>query len=853
MSRKKKFFHTKLGKLIKALIILGISATLIGLSIGIIWFSTLQIPDLSAFEARKVAQSTKIFDRTGEILLYDIHSDAKRTVISFADISSNIKNATIAIEDAEFYQHIGIKPTAIIRAVLSNLTPGSGLTQGGSTITQQVIKNSVLTKDKTITRKLKEWILAIKLEKVLTKDQILSTYLNETPYGGSIYGVEEASKTFFGKSAKDLDLAEAAYLAAIPQAPTFYSPYGLNKASLDTRHKLVLQKMNENKFITNEEYQTALKENVKFLEKNNTGIRAPHFSLYVKDYLIQKYGESVVEEGGLKVTTTLDYGMQEKAEKVVSNFASSLESQFNASNTAMVAIDPKTGDILTMVGSRNYFDKKIQGNFNIATAYRQPGSTMKPFVYATAFMKGYTPDTVLFDAETEFSTKCTVDSKPKNPNDDAKKVCYSPEEYDGIFEGPLTIREALAQSRNIPAVKALYLTGIQESITTAEAMGITSLKDPNQYGLTLVLGGGEVSLLELTSAYGVFANDGIRNPYRSILKVEDQNGNVLEEAKTDPVQAIPAQPARQITDILSDRKVRLSYLNPITDNLGKRDVAIKTGTTNDFKDVWVEGYTPNLVVGAWAGKNDNSSMGKKVAGLIIAPVWGAFMAAINDSLPVESFKKPDPEPTDLKPVLRGVWNGGVSYMTDTISGKVATDLTPTELKKEIVFNDVHTILNWIDKDNPRAILTKDPKQDSQYEYWEYGIRKWFDNWKRTNPTFTETKDFTIPSSTDDVHIPENIPKISITSPKPETTIEASSKVTITLSSTGKYPLKKTELYINDKYITTNDKTPLTLSFVPQDISGITDRNIIKLVSYDTVLNHAEISVDLLLTGLTKQQ
>jgi penicillin-binding protein 1C len=832
-------------KVLKPLIVLGVSFFLIGSSVAIIWLTTLQIPDLSAFEARKVAQSTKIFDRTGQILLYDIHSDAKRTVVLFSEISANIKNASIAIEDVRFYQHFGIEPTSIIRAVLSNITPGSGLIQGGSTITQQVIKNSVLTKDKTITRKLKEWILAIRLEKVLTKDQILNTYLNETPYGGSIYGVEEASKTFFGKSSKDVTLAEASYLAAIPQAPTFYSPYGANLERLDARHKLVLQKMRENNFITDAEYDVAIKEKVKFLERSSTGIRAPHFSLYVKDYLIRKYGEDIVEEGGLKVTTTLDYSMQEKAEKVVASFASTLESQFNASNTAMVAIDPKNGDVLVMIGSRNYFDKQIQGNFNVATAFRQPGSTFKPFVYATAFMKGYTPDTVLFDTQTEFSSECTSEGKPKSPETDPK-TCYSPEEYDGIFEGPMTIRQALAHSRNVPAVKALYLTGIQDSLNTAEAMGISSLKDPDQYGLTLVLGGGEVSLLELTSAYGVFANDGIRNPYRSILKVEDENGNVLEEARFNPVQAIPSQPARQITDILSDRKARLSYLNPIADSLGTRDVAIKTGTTNDFRDVWIEGYTPNLVVGAWAGKNDNTSMGKKVAGLIIAPVWGAFMAEINDTLPKEYFKRPEPEPENLKPVLRGIWKGGISYKTDSISGKLATDLTPTELEKEVIFNNVHSILHWVDKDNPRGKVPTDPKKDYQYESWEYGVRKWFDTWQKENSSFKETDDTTIPTEIDNVHTIENSPKLSISSPKPETVFELDSKVIINISSTGKYPLKKSELYINDKYIAPSNQSPNTLSFVPNDISDIQDKNIIKIISYDTVLNHSEISFDLLI-------
>ncbi|MDO8430602.1 MAG: transglycosylase domain-containing protein [Candidatus Taylorbacteria bacterium] len=841
MSRKRSFFKSLKWRVFKALAVLSISVFLVLASVGIIWFATLKIPDLSVFEERKVAESTKIFDRTGEILLYDVHSDARRTIVPFEDISKNIKDATIAIEDIEFYTHMGIKPTAILRAVLANLTPGGGSTQGGSTITQQVIKNSILTKDKTLTRKLKEWILAMKLEKVLSKDDILNAYLNENPYGGSVYGVEEASKTFFGKSAKDVTLAEAAYIAAIPQAPTYYSPYGPNKAKLDARKNLVLQQMRYANLISDEEYQNAKKEDVLFLEKNTTGIRAPHFALYVKDYLDNKYGESMVEEGGLKVITTLDYKIQEKAEKVINNFAPTLEKSFNASNTAMVAIDPKTGDILTMVGSRNYFEKGY-GNFNITTAYRQPGSTFKPFVYATAFMKGYTPETILFDVKTEFSSRCTPQGKPRNPNDDIK-VCYSPLDYDNLFEGPQTIRTALAHSRNIPAVQALYLAGISDSIKTAEAMGITSLTDPDRYGLTLVLGGGEVSLLELTSAYGVFANDGLRNPYRSVLKVEDSDGNILEEAGFNQTQAIPVQVARQISDILSDPTVRLETVTSAVENL-HRQVATKTGTTNDYKDVWIEGYTPNIVVGAWAGKNDNTPMEKKVAGLIITPVWGAFMAEINSDFEKETFKKPEPTPDNIKPVLRGIWKGGIGYQKDTVSGKLATEFTPPETRQDVIFPSVHTILHWVDKKDPLGPIPTDPNLDSQYENWEYGVRKWFDEWKKTNPTFVENVNIAIPTESDDVHIEDNSPKIVLTLPPQEGSYSLNAKVTLTVASNGKYPLKKTELYMNDKYVSTNEQNPKQITFIPGDIPGIERNNIIKVIAYDTVYNQGESTIDL---------
>ncbi len=808
----------------------------------IIWLSTIQIPDLSAFEARKVSQSTKIYDRTGEILLYDVHSDAKRTIVPFENISKYVKNATISIEDNNFYNHKGIEPTAILRAIIVDIT-GGGLAQGGSTITQQVVKNSVLTKDKTITRKLKEWILSLKIERVLTKDQILSIYLNESPYGGNIYGVEEASRTYFGKSSKDLTIAESAYLAAIPQAPTFYSPYGQNKKKLDDRQRIVLGKMRELKYISETEYNLAIKDKVVFLEKNTTGIRAPHFAMYVRDYLNNKYGSDIVDEGGLKVITTLDFSMQEKAEKVIRNFSSTLENQFNASNTAMVAINPKNGDILTMVGSRDYFDKKIDGNFNVVTAYRQPGSTFKPFVYATAFMKGYTPDTVLFDVETEFSTQCTPEGKPKDESIDPKK-CYSPVEYDGIFEGPMTIRQALAHSRNIPAVKTLYLAGIQESLNTAKAMGISSLKDPNQYGLTLVLGGGEVSLLELTSAYGVFANDGVRNKYRSILRVEDSNGKVLEEAVNDPTESIQPQIARQITDILSDTKVRMSSLIPVGESLGGRPVAIKTGTTNDFRDVWIEGYTPNLVVGAWAGKNDNTPMDKKVAGLIIAPVWGAFMAEVNPTLPREYFKKPESTPDDIKPTLKGIWKGGFAYSIDSVSGKKATQYTPKELRQDVVFNSVHTILHWVSKDDPLGEPPADPKKDSQYEYWEYGVQKWFTDWKKNNPGFIETANISIPTETDNVHIPENFPKVNIESPTKDMVVSINSRINVSFNVTSKYPLKKSELYINDKFIASNESGQKFFSINPNDIGLYSGKNDIRVVVYDSILNRGESEVNI---------
>ncbi|MBU6232401.1 hypothetical protein KGP36_07240, partial [Patescibacteria group bacterium] len=551
--------------------------------------------------------------------------------------------------------------------------------------------------------------------------------------------------------------------------------------------------------------------------------------------------EDMVDNGGLKVITTLDYDMQQKAQSVVDKFAPSLAANFNASNTAMVAIDPQTGDILTMIGSKDYFDQSIDGQFNVALALRQPGSTFKPFVYSTLFKKGYTPETVLFDVQTEFSQYCTPDGKPKNPTDDPKKVCYMPDEYDHVFEGPITIRKALAQSRNIPAVKALYLAGLPQSIQTATDLGITSLTDPNRYGLTLVLGGGEVTLLDMTSAYGVFADDGMRNPYRSVLEVDDAEGNVLEKAgTTTPTRVLDPQIARQIDSILSDNTVRMASLRPIADGVG-RPVAIKTGTTNDYRDVWTMGFTPNLVVGAWAGNDDNTPMQQNVAGLIISPLWGAFMSQAVKSLPVEDFPPPPPPLTDGKPVLRGEWQGGISYFIDTVSGKLATQYTPPETKKEILFNSVHNILQWVNKDDPRGPIPTDPTQDPQYQYWEYGVRNWLKNYEISHPDFKESTNTTVPiTAYDDVHTPQNAPHVTIVSPAAGSTINPQSLLSVQLQSQGKYQPLKTELYLNGRYVLTDEKDPLNISFVPADVGGLsTTSNSISVITYDQVYNSGQ--------------
>lgn len=659
---------------------------------SIIWVASLRIPALEDISERKIDQSTKIYDRTGKVLLYDTSKDTRRVLIPLENISPYMRSATLAIEDQNFYSHNGFQLSSFLRAVLVNLTTLS-FSQGGSTITQQVVKNSILTKDKTPTRKLKELILALKLEKVLTKDEILSLYLNEIPYGGTIYGVEEAAQNFFGKSASKLTLAESAYLASLPKAPSYYSPYGPNLKELEVRKNIVLTKMLNNNFISKEELETAVNEQVIFKARQDTGnIKAPHFVFFVIDYLVKKYGDDVITNSGLRVITSLDYSIQQKAEAVAKKYGVINEKRFNGKNNAIVAIDPKSGDILAMVGSRDYFDKEIDGNFNATTGRRQPGSTFKPFVYSVLFNKGYTDQTILFDVHTQFSPACAQDDF------NTDEVCYSPGNYDDVFRGPMTIRNALAQSVNIPAVKALYLAGVKNSVDLAKSMGIESLTELKDYGLSLVLGGGSVSLLDMTSGYAVFANDGIKNAYNSILRIEDGEGNTIERFTPFPHRVLPAETARIISSILSDNIARTPAYGPnSTLYIPSRDVAVKTGTSNDYRDAWILGYTPNIVIGAWVGNNDNSPMEKKVAGLIVSPLWRELMDQVLPQLAFEPFIKPKQEDySSLKPILKGDWG-----------------------------NQARSILFWVDKNNPQGPIPQNPENDPQFKNWEYAVQSWF--------------------------------------------------------------------------------------------------------------------------------
>jgi len=795
--------------------------------------ASVSVPNLNSFDERKIAESTKIYDRTGNILLYDVHGEEKRTVIPFNEIPRSVKNATIAIEDDSFYQHFGFRPFAFLRAVFINILRGS-FEQGGSTITQQLAKTTLLTPEKTILRKIKEIIIAFKIERRYSKDEILNFYLNQIPYGSSAYGIEAASESFFSKHAKDLTILESAYLVSLPKAPSYYSPYGKHTKELDGRAQFALKRMKDLGFLSDKEYEDAKNQKVKFAPARSQGIIAPHFVIEVRDELNNKFGEDAVETNGFKVTTTLDTGLQQKAEDVVDKYAESNEKNFNAKNEGVVAVGPKTGDILAMVGSRNYFDTEHEGNFNIATTHRQPGSSFKPFVYATAFKKGYTPETTLFDLPTEFNPLCTPDGQPTAGVD--KDKCYHPQNFDNKFRGPVTLREALSQSLNVPSVKTLYLVGIPDSLATARDFGITSLNEPDRYGLTLVLGGGEVSLLELVSAYSVFANDGVRNPYRYILKIEDAVGKIIYEARSQPREVIDKNIARTISNILSDDKARAPSFGEFSAlYFTEKQVAAKTGTTNDYRDAWVIGYTPNIAIGAWAGNNDNSPMEKKVAGFIVAPWWHEIMDFATSNATSSVFVPPDPfEPPagGPKPYLRGEWRGGEEFIIDKISGKLATPYTPPETQEKRVVRKVHSILYWIDQES------------AQLKNWEGPVRAW-----ALANGLSDQNESVMPTAYDNVHVPENFPKITKLDVSPQkTTYSKSDTVVFRPRIESKFGIVQVDYFANDEYLGGMKTYPFELALL---LTRLGEQNYItiKVKAYDSVGNTTEFYTPLI--GITR--
>ncbi len=595
-----------------------------------------QLPNPNQLLERSYELSTKIYDRNN-VPIYEVYGEKNRTLVKLSDISPDVQHATLAVEDAAFYTHKGFSLRGMARALRNTIT-GKGL-QGGSTLTQQVIKNTLLTQERTIMRKLKELVLSLQLENRYSKDEILQMYLNESPYGGQNYGVYTASRAYFGKEPKDLSLAQAAYLSGLPQRPSYYSQYGTNPEAGIERKNAVLELMHKkgwvgadgkNYYISDEDYEKAINEELIF-QAASIPFLAPHFVFYVKQELVDLFGEDIVEQGGLQVKTTLDLEFQEEAQKIVFEEVEGSKT-LNVYNGGLIALNPKNGQILAMVGSKGYFlESEPEGcisgitgensclfepELNTTTANRQPGSSIKPLTYASMLNQGYTSSFTFLDVPTKF------------PGEDVNKP-YVPENYDGTFRGPMSLRKSLANSLNIPAVKALRVGGLDNMIDFAEELGITTLKQRERFGLALTLGGGETKLLEMTGAFGAFANKGMFYKPIAITEVTNSRGEVLYKWRDDGGKKVMGEEvAFLISDILSDDGARSDAfgLGSLL-NISGYKVAVKTGTTDDKRDNYAMGYTPSIAIGVWVGNNNNDKMNPYIASGITGatPVWNRTM------------------------------------------------------------------------------------------------------------------------------------------------------------------------------------------------------------------------------------
>ena len=745
---------------LRSLAICGVVIGVIGVFVFTLfaaWVSR-DLPNPDILTTRTVAQSTKIFDRSETHLLYEIHGDENRTLVKIQNIALDAQHATIAIEDKDFYQHHGVYWKGLIRAVVQSVLKGQRI-QGTSTLTQQLVKNAILDNRRSSVRKLKEFILSLQIERQYSKDQILQLYFNEIPYGSTIYGIESASQTYFGKSAKDLSLDEASLLAAIPQAPDLYSPYGTgtrgdNRARLVVRQHYILDLMEAQGYATHEQVVAAkATDTLKKIKPRKIGnISAPHFVMYVRSLLIDTYGTQTVEQGGLRVITTLDWDKQLAAEEAVKKGVETNGKRYGFSNAALISLEPKTGQIMAMVGSKDFFDVENDGQVNVTLRPRQPGSSFKPIVYAAGFIKGFLPQTQLWDVATVFKT-------------DGQD--YRPQNYDGKEHGLVSVRTALQGSLNIPAVKMMYLVGLGRVLDLAESLGYTTLQDRSRFGLSLVLGGGEVKPIEHASAYGAFANDGVLVSTSAILKVQDSVGKTQEEWKQpEGKRVFDVQVARLTSDVLSDNAARTYVFgskNSLT--LPDRPVAAKTGTTNNYHDAWTMGYTPSLVAGVWVGNNDNAEMKRGADGSVIAaPIWQSYMRAATKATPVQQFTPPEVAATGTSPALLGLMSQRLIKI-DKISGKRATEYTPLDQIEELPFYEAHSILYYLDKDNPSGPAPTNPASDPQFTNWETAVQSWAQRagWHTTS---------TAPTQYDDIHTPQNKPVVTVYSPAVNQTISS---------------------------------------------------------------------------------
>lgn len=753
--------------LIKNISLVAIALVLFGLILflGLFAWVSRDLPDPNELSNRDIAQSTKIYDSSGEHLLYEIAGDEKRTLVPLDQIPDYLVQATITAEDRKFYEHNGIDLKGILRAVLVNVTTFDPTGQGASTITQQLVKNAILTTEQTYIRKMKEIILSLALERRYTKDEIIQLYLNEIPYGSTNYGIQSAAQAYFEKDVSDLTLAEAATLASLPKATTTLLN---NPERLKERRDWILNSMEELGYITAEERDIALAEETP-VTLNLQNITAPHFVLWVKEQLEEEYGERLVEQGGLKVITSLNYDYQQYAEEAIADNYEARSEIYGFNNSGLVALNPNNGHIVAMAGSADYFDDDIDGQVNVTLRPLQPGSSMKPIIYTAGFERGYTPNTLLWDVETTFPTETGN---------------YSPRNYDLQEHGPVSIRKALQGSLNIPAVKMLALIGVESGLNFAERLHYTTFEDRSQFGLAIVLGGAEVKLLEHAAAYGTFATEGEYHEPVAILKVESPDGEVLQEWKEgNGERVIDKNIARMITNVLSDNEARAyafgtgSYLQ-----LGGRPVAAKTGTTNNYKDAWTMGYTPSLVAGVWTGNTGGQAMNRGAGGsTVAAPVWNSFMQKALSGTTVEGFTSPE-IPTTGKAMLDGEIPAE-TVTIDSISGKLATEYTPERYREEKSCGEYHTILTYVNRANPLGDIPSDPTKDFYYANWEAAVQSFL---VRHNEDLEEgevaLEVCEIPTEEDDVHTPANEPTLRIREPDNNTSVGRSFDVTIKASA-----------------------------------------------------------------------
>lgn len=782
----KKQFWPRLRRFVMWCVIFG----MIGSGLLILWVSS-DLPDPDKLSERQFSQSTKIYDRTGTHLLYEIFTDEKRSLVELKDIPRSLIDGVIATEDKTFYEHSGIRPLSMARSVVYGLLGKGRIGGGASTLTQQLVKNAILTDERTITRKLKEIVLSVWLEKKYTKDQILKIYFNEIPYGSTNYGVQAAAQSYFGKSVSDLNLSESATLAGLPQQPSVFLN---NPEALRQRRNLVLQRMVDEGYLKQDEADKAKAEPITLRRQLNS-IKAPHFVLYVKEQLVKQYGESLVEKGGLKVITTLDWDKQLAAEKAVSS-TTKIFAEANANNAALISLDPRTGQMLAMMGSRDFFNDSISGQFNVVTlGRRQPGSSIKPIVYAAAFEKGLTPSTVMYDVVTSFPGGAQT---------------YTPRNYDLSEHGPVTLRQSLQGSLNIPAVKTMYIVGLKQTLDFASKMGYTTFN--SGLGLSLVLGGGEVSMVEHANAYATFANNGKRLPVSTILRVEGSNHDVMFEWKQpEGEQVIDSKLAATMANVLSDDASR-QYVFGANSNLTLpgRPVAAKTGTTNNYIDAWTVGYTPSLATVVWAGNTNNSPMksgygGNKVAG----EIWNQYMREALKNTSVEQFPAPT-IPTSTKPILNGSFGGNVKLLVNTVTGRLATSSTPAEYVQEKTFIIPHDILHYINVDDPAGPVPEHPESNPAYSIWESSVQDWIarskakdPNW---NPEFSEP-----PTEYDDAYSLELVPKLEVRSPQPESVL-TSRQINTDIVVSAVRGVTRVTYQIDNAYVGVVTNHPFNLSY-----------------------------------------